>query len=158
MIIAIVIILLIVIYFIYLYNSLVTLKNKVENAQHQIETQLQRRFDLIPNLVETVKGYAAHEKETLQNVVEARNSFQSASTIEEKVELDNTLTQTLKSLFAISEAYPDLKANTNFLELQEELTATENKIAFSRQYYNDIVTKYNTALEVFPKNIVAGIM
>ena len=145
-----------VIYIVSAYNSLVSLKNRVDNGWSQIDTQLQRRYDLIPNLVETVKGYAAHEKETLDQVIKARQGMESANTIHEKAEADNALTGTLKTLFAVAEAYPDLKANQNFMQLQQELTATENKIAFSRQFYNDTVMRFHTALETFPKNIIAG--
>ena len=139
-----------------LYNNLVSLKMRVKNAWTQIDTQLKRRFDLIPNLVETVKGYAAHEKETLEKVVEARNTYVTASTVEEKAEANNQLTSTLKNLFALSEAYPDLKANENFLALQTELSGTEDKIAYSRQFYNDTVQMYNTAIMKFPANIISG--
>ncbi len=139
-----------------LYNNLVSLKMRVKNAWAQIDTQLKRRFDLIPNLVETVKGYAAHEKETLEKVVEARNTYVTASTVEEKAEANNQLTSTLKNLFALSEAYPDLKANENFLALQTELSGTEDKIAYSRQFYNDTVQMYNTAIMKFPANIISG--
>lgn len=147
----------VVIYFIVAYNSLVSLKNRVENGWANIDTQLQRRFDLIPNLVETVKGYAAHEKETLERVVAARQGLEQAEGAAQKAEADNILSSTLKSLFAVSENYPDLKANQNFMELQVELTATENKIAYARQFYNDVVTKFNTAIELFPKNIIASL-
>jgi LemA protein len=148
----------IVIYVVYLYNSLISLKNRVDNGWAQIDTQLQRRYDLIPNLIETVKGYAAHEKEVFENVTKARADMKSASTVAEKASADNAITDTLKSLFAVAEAYPDLKANQNFKELQMELTNTENKISFARQFYNDVVTQFNTALEVFPKNIVASML
>jgi LemA protein len=138
------------------YNGLVKLRNLVDNAWAQIDVQLKRRTDLIPNLVETVKGYAAHERETLEAVTAARNMAVGANTPGEKAEADNVLTGTLKSLFAVSEAYPDLKANQNFLDLQEELTATEDKIAYSRQYYNDNVTRLNTKIETFPAMLFAG--
>ena len=156
--IALIILAVVIIWFIMIYNGLVALKNRVDNGWAQIDTQLQRRYDLIPNLVETVKGYAAHEKETLENVVKARASMAKAGSMAEKAEADNMLSGTLKTLFAVSEAYPDLKANQNFKELQVELTNTENKIAFSRQFYNDSVNKFNNAILVFPKNIVAGMM
>lgn len=149
------IVVVIVLFIIGLYNNLVHLKMRVKNAWAQIDTQLKRRFDLIPNLVETVKGYMAHEKNTLTSVVEARNSFATAQTVEDKSEANNQLTTTLKSLFALSEAYPDLKANENFSSLQEELTGTEDKIAYARQFYNDTVQMYNTALMSFPQNIFA---
>ena len=139
-----------------LYNGLVALKNKVEAAWAQIDVQLQRRFELIPNLVETVKGYAAHEKETLDAVITARNAAQSASGPAEAGAADNMLTGALKSVFALAESYPDLKANQNFLNLQETLTGTEDKIAYSRQFYNDTVNKYNTKIQSMPSNIIAG--
>ena len=138
------------------YNSLVTLKQRVKNAWSQIDVQLQRRFDLIPNLVETVKGYTTHEESVLTKVTDLRTSWANASTVHEKAELSNELSNTLKTIMAVSENYPDLKASQNFSELQEELQNTENKISFSRQFYNDIVTKYNTKLEVFPSNIIAS--
>jgi LemA protein len=139
------------------YNGLVRLRNQVENAWAQIDVQLKRRCDLIPNLVETVKGYAKHERETLEKVIQARNMALAAKTVGERAEAENVLSGTLKSLFAVAEAYPDLKANQNFLRLQEELTSTENKIAFSRQFYNDSVMTYNTQIEVFPQNLIAGL-
>ena len=138
------------------YNNLVTARQKVKNAWSQIDVQLQRRFDLIPNFVETVKGYMAHEKDTLAKVTELRTSWANAGTVKEKAELDNQLSGALKTIMAVSENYPDLKANQNFLDLQEELRNTENKISFSRQFYNDSVTMYNTKLEVFPSNLIAG--
>lgn len=138
------------------YNNLVTAKQKVKNAWSQIDVQLQRRFDLIPNFVETVKGYMAHEKDTLTKVTELRTSWANAGTVNEKAELNNELSGALKTIMAVSENYPDLKANQNFLDLQEELRNTENKISFSRQFYNDSVTMYNTKLEVFPSNLIAG--
>lgn len=144
-----------VIYVISAYNSFITLKNRAENGWAQIDTQLQRRYDLIPNLVETVKGYAEHEKEVFENVTKARASMASAKTTAEKAEADNMISDTLKTLFAVAENYPQLKSNENFKELQTELTNTENKIAFSRQFYNDTVTRLNTALQHFPKNIIA---
>lgn len=159
MIILVVIIVLIVVLgllFVVLYNGLVALRNKVEAAWAQIDVQLTRRSDLIPNLVETVKGYAAHEKETLDAVIQARNMAQSASTPGEAAAADNVLTGALKSVFALSEAYPDLKANQNFLALQEELTGTEDKIAYARQFYNDTVNRYNTKIQSMPSNLVAG--
>ena len=138
------------------YNGLVKARQKVKNAWSQIEVQLQRRFDLIPNLVETVKGYMTHESETLEKVTALRSSWANATNVEEKANLDNELSGVLKTIMAVSENYPDLKANTNFTELQNSLTETENKISFSRQFYNDSVTMYNTKLELFPSNIVAG--
>ncbi|MFH1588121.1 MAG: LemA family protein [Candidatus Diapherotrites archaeon] len=139
-----------------MYNSFVSLQKKVENAWSQIEVQLNRRADLIPNLIETVKGYAKFEKKTLQAVTEARTSIMNAKTPKESASADNMLSGALKSIFAVSEAYPDLKANQNFLKLQEEFSSTENKIAYARQFYNDIVMKFNTAIAVFPGVIFAG--
>ena len=150
------IVVLILLFIISTYNSLVTLKQRVKNAWSQIDVQLQRRFDLIPNLVETVKGYMGHEAEVLEKVTELRTSWANANTVHEKSELDNQLSGALKTIMAVSENYPDLKANQNFGQLQEELQNTENKIAFSRQFYNDITTKYNTKLEVVPSNIIAS--
>ena len=138
------------------YNGLVRLRNQVENAWAQIDVQLKRRHDLIPNLVETVKGYAAHERETLENVIKARNIAVSAQGVGERAQAENILTGALKSLFAVAEAYPNLKADQTFLRLQEELTSTENKVAFSRQFYNDSVLGYNTQTQVFPTNIIAN--
>ncbi len=138
------------------YNGLVTMRNRIENAWAQIDVQLRRRYDLIPNLVETVKGYATHERETLEGVTQARNMAVAADGVQQQAEAENMLTGALKSLFAVSEAYPDLKANQNFLELQEELTSTEGKIAYARQFFNDTVYKFNTKIQVFPSNIVAG--
>lgn len=155
-IIVLVVLLLIILAVIGMYNNLVSLKMSVKNAWAQIDTQLKRRFDLIPNLVETVKGYAAHEQATLEKVIAARNSYASATTVEDKAAANNELTQTLKSIFALSESYPDLKANQNFMALQTELTGTEDKIAYSRQFYNDTVQMYNTAIMKFPANIIAG--
>lgn len=139
-----------------MYNSLVQSKIKVDNAWSQIDVQLQRRFDLIPNFVETVKGYMTHEKETFEKIASLRTSWANANSVSEKAELDNQLSTTLKTIMAVSENYPELKANQNFSELSEELRNTENKISFSRQFYNDSVTRYNTKLELFPLNLVAG--
>ena len=150
------IVVVLVIYVIVLYNRLVRFRNFIENAWAQIDVQLKRRWDLIPNLVETVKGYAAHEKETLEAVIAARNAATTAQGPAESAQSENLLTGALRQLFAVSEAYPDLKANQNFLELQEELTATEGRIAYARQHYNDRVLKYNTAIETFPAVILAG--
>ena len=143
-----------------MYNSLVRAKNEVGNAWSQIDVQLNRRHDLIPNLVETVKGYMTHERETLEAVVKARQQAVqiSGGSLEEKARVENALSQTLRSLFAVSENYPQLKANENFLALQEELTSTENKISFSRQYYNDSVLNLNNRIQMFPTNIFAGAM
>ncbi len=139
------------------YNSLVGLKVRIENSWSQIDVQLKRRHDLIPNLVETVKGYMAHEKDTLERVIKARTQAIDASSIKDKAQAENFLTQTLRSLFAVVERYPDLKANQNVLKLQDELTSTENKIAFARQYYNDEVGRFNTKIQIVPTNIVAAI-
>ncbi|MDG1409461.1 MAG: LemA family protein [Acidimicrobiales bacterium] len=149
---------LLVIFVISLYNKLVKLRNRIENAWAQIDVQLKRRWDLIPNLVETVKGYASHERETLEAVIAARNAAATASGPAEQAANENMLTGALRQLFAVSEAYPELKANENFLELQEELTATEGRIAYARQHYNDQVTKYNTAIETFPSVVIAGML
>ena len=151
-----IIIVLILIFIVVTYNGLVTARQKVKNAWSQIDVQLQRRFDLIPNFVETVKGYMTHEKDTLTKVTELRTSWAGANTVNEKAALNNQLSDTLKTIMAVSENYPDLKANQNFADLSEELRNTENKISFSRQFYNDSVTSYNTKLEVFPSNLIAG--
>ncbi len=139
-----------------MYNGLVRLKNQVKNAWSQIDVQLKRRHDLIPNLVETVKGYAGHEKTTLENVVKARAAAVSATGVEQQAKAEGELSSALGRLMVVVEQYPDLKANQNFLALQEELTSTENKIGFARQFYNDSVMTYNTRVESFPTNIVAG--
>ena len=146
----------IVLFVINTYNTLVGLRNKVKDQWAQIDVQLKRRFDLIPNLVETVKGYAKHESDTLEAVVKARNTYLSASTPEAQMKADGELTQAITKLFALSEAYPELKANENFKQIQSELTSTEDKISYARQFYNDIVMKYNNKIEMFPSNIVAG--
>ena len=138
------------------YNGLVSSRVKVDNAWSQIDVQLQRRFDLIPNFVETVKGYAAHESETFEKITSLRTSWANANTVAEKADLDNQLSGALKTIMAVSENYPDLKANQNFSELSEELRNTENKISFSRQFYNDTVTMYNQKLQIFPSNIIAN--
>src|SRR5689334_22888544 len=138
------------------YNSLITAKVRVGEAFSQIDVQLKRRADLIPNLVETVKGYAKHEKELFENVTKARSALLSATGTEEKAEANNQLSGTLKSLFAIAENYPELKASENFKELQEELSDTENKIAYSRQFYNSNVLDYNTRIAIFPSVIIAN--
>lgn len=151
-----VILAIIIIAFIVIYNSLVTMRLRVKNAWSQIDVQLQRRFDLIPNLVETVKGYMGHEADVLTKVTNLRTSWADAKTVDEKANLDNQLSESLKTIMAVAENYPDLKANQNFSELQTELTNTENKISYSRQFYNDTVTRYNTKLEVFPSNVVAS--
>ena len=151
------IVVLLVIVIISMYNGLVSARVKVDNAWSQIDVQLQRRFDLIPNFVETVKGYAAHESETFEKITQLRTSWANAGTVSEKAELDNQLSGALKTIMAVSENYPELKANQNFSELSEELRNTENKISFSRQFYNDTVTMYNEKLLVFPSNIIANI-
>jgi len=138
------------------YNGLVRLRNMVENAWAQIDVQLKRRIDLIPNLVEVVKGYAKHENETFENVVKARNMAASATTVEESIDANNQLTGALRTLFAVAEAYPELKANTNFMHLQSELTDTEDKVMYARQFYNDTVTRYNIKIQIFPGNIIAN--
>ncbi|MCX4302967.1 MAG: LemA family protein [Clostridia bacterium] len=139
-----------------MYNGLITSRNKVKNAWSQIDVQLQRRFDLIPNLVETVKGYMDHEETVLTKVTELRTSWANATTVSKKAELDSELSGALKTIMAVSENYPDLKSSKNFTELQEELRSTEDKIAYARQFYNDSVTMYNTKLETIPTNIVAS--
>jgi len=154
--IAIAIVVLIVLFLIAVYNGLVGKRVRCREAWSQIDVQLKRRYDLIPNLVETVKGYAAHESETLEAVIKARNAAISATGVQQQAEAENMLTGALNKLFALSEAYPNLKANENFAQLQEELTSTENKIAFSRQHYNDSSAVYNTARQKFPNNMVAN--
>jgi len=146
----------IVVFVVGIYNGLVSLRNRSENAWAQVDVQLRRRYDLIPNLVETVKGYAKHEKETFQNVTEARSKAINAGTVKEQEDAENMLSGALKSLFAVVESYPDLKANQNFLMMQEELAGTEGKIAYARQFYNDSVMKFNTKQQVFPSNVIAN--
>ncbi len=150
--------LLFIFWFFLTYNRLVTMRVRVQNAWSQIDVQLKRRYDLIPNLVETVKGYMQHERQTLENVIKARTQAIDAKGLKDKAQAENFLSQTLRSLFAVVERYPDLKANQNVLKLQEELTSTENKIGFSRQYYNDEVGRFNTLIQMVPVNIVAGTM
>jgi LemA protein len=145
-----------ILFLILLYNRLVLLKNRVQNAWHQIDVQLVRRADLVPNLVETVKGYASHERGVFEQVTQARSMLQAAGSVKEKADASNMLTSTLRSLFAVAEAYPDLKANQNFKALQEELSGIEQKIAYSRQFYNDTVMQYNTGQQTFPANLLAG--
>ena len=140
---------------IHMYNNLVGLRNRVKNSYAQIDVQLKRRNDLIPNLVETVKGYAAHEKGVLEEVTKARTGVMNANGIKETSEADNQLTGALKTLFAVAENYPDLKANSNFQQLQTELSETEDKISYSRQFYNDVVLKYNNACQQFPSSMLA---
>jgi len=151
-----VVVALVVIVIIGIYNRLVKLRNRIEGAWSQIDVQLQRRYDLIPNLVETVKGYATHESGVFTAVTEARANALNAQGPADKAAADNMLTGALKSLFAVSEAYPDLKANENFLALQEELAGTEGKVAYARQFYNDSVRTYNTSIQSFPQNLLAG--
>ena len=151
-----IIVVLLVIWIIAIYNGLVAARQKVENAWSQIDVQLQRRFDLIPNFVETVKGYMTHESETFEKIAQLRTSWAHSSSVGEKAKLDGELSNALKTIMAVSENYPELKANTNFSDLSEELRNTENKISFSRQFYNDSVTMYNTKLELFPSNIIAN--
>ena len=148
------VVVLIVLIFVVMYNGFVRANNDCEEAYSTMDVYMKKRYDLIPNLVETVKGYASHEKETLQKVIEARNFAQGATTVEDKIAGENALTGTLKSLFAISEAYPDLKANTNFLDLQNQFKSIEEDIANSRKYYNAVVKLYNNKCQVFPSNII----
>ncbi len=147
----------IVVTIIHMYNNLVGLRNRVKNSYAQIDVQLKRRNDLIPNLVETVKGYASHEKGVLEEVTKARANVMNASSVEEASAADNQLTGALKSLFAVAENYPELKANSNFQQLQTELSETEDKISYARQFYNDVVMKYNNACQQFPSSIMAKI-
>jgi len=139
-----------------MYNGLVRSRQKVQNAWSQIDVQLQRRFDLIPNLIETVKGYMKHESELFEKVTALRSSWTNAQTISDKVSIDTELSGVLKTILSVSENYPDLKANTNFIDMQQSLEETEDKISYSRQFYNDAVTMYNTKLEIFPSSIVAS--
>jgi len=139
------------------YNSLVLLRNKVKDGWAQIDVQLKRRFDLIPNLLETVKGYTKHEQDTLEQVIKARNSFASSKTVEDEMNANNELTSAMNKLFALAESYPDLKANTNFIKLQDELKETEDKISYARQFYNDNVMEYKNKIEMFPSNIIANL-
>ena len=152
-----IIVVLLILYVIGTYNNLVGLRNKVKDQWAQIDVQLKRRFDLIPNLVETVKGYASHEKGTLEAVVKARNEYLSSDTPEDKMKANDDLNKVVTKLFALAESYPELKADTSFRELQTTLTETEDKISYARQFYNDVVMKYNNKVEVFPSNIVAGL-
>jgi LemA protein len=140
-----------------IYNRLVTMRNRVDNSWSQIDVQLKRRYDLIPNLVNTVKGYAAHESGVFEKVTAARAAAINAQGVVEQAQAENMLSGALKSLFAVAEAYPDLKANTTFLDLQAQLTDTENKIAYARQFYNDSVMSFNTETQTFPNNILAGV-
>ena len=145
-----------VLYFIGTYNGLVLLKTRIQEALSGIDVQLKRRADLIPNLVETVKGYAKHEKEVFENVTKARSALMSAKSLPQKAEADNMLTGALKSLFAVAEAYPQLRANENFLDLQKQLEDTEDKVAYSRQFYNSNVLDYNAKIQMFPSSIIAN--
>jgi LemA protein len=140
-----------------MYNRLILLRNRVDNAWAQIEVQIKRRYDLIPNLVNTVKGYASHESTVFEQVTEARAAAINAQGVEQQAQAENMLSGALKSLFAVAEAYPDLKANQNFLDLQAQLTDTENKIAYSRQFYNDSVLSFNTGIQSFPANVIASL-
>lgn len=155
-IILIIIVVLLILYIVSVYNSLVSLRNKVNDQYSQIDVELKRRFDLVPNLVETVKGYTKHESETLENVVKARNSYVSANNMPDQLKADGELTQAISKLFALAESYPDLKANENFNNLQNELSEIEQKIVYARQFYNDSVLKLNNKIEMFPSNIIAG--
>ncbi len=146
----------VVLFAILLYNSVIVLNNRVKNAWAQVDVQLKRRADLIPNLVETVKGYAKHEKGVFTDVTKARTAFMNASSMKDKAKASNMMSDTLKSLFAVSENYPQLKANENFLQLQEELSGTESKIAYARQFYNDIVLDFNNKIQTFPNNMLAN--
>jgi LemA protein len=148
----------IVLFVIFLFNSLIRLRNQVKNAWAQIDVQLKRRIDLIPNLVETVKGYAKHERGVFKEVTEARTAMMNATTLPAKAKASNALSDTLKSLFAVAENYPQLKANENFLQLQEELSGTESKIAYARQFYNDIVMRFNNKIQTFPNNMFAKML
>jgi len=153
------IVVIVIIFLVVSYNSLVRSRNRIDNAYSQIDVQLKRRYDLIPNLVETVKGYAAHEKSTFEAVTAARAnaiSAQEGGSPAQQAQAENALSGTLKSLFAVAEAYPDLKANQNFLNLQEELTSTEDRIAYARQFYNDSVLTYNNNIQTFPRSLLAG--
>jgi len=150
------VVVLLVLYVVVTYNGLVRLRNRIQNAWAQIDVQLKRRYDLIPNLVETVKGYATHEKGTFEAVTQARANAISAQGPAAQAQAENMISGALKSLFAVSEAYPDLKANQNFLSLQEELSGTEGRISYARQFYNDSVLRLNTKIQSFPSNILAG--
>lgn len=149
---------LVVVYVWTTYNSLIVLKNRIKEALSGIDVQLKRRIDLIPNLVETVKGYAKHEKSVFENVTKARSALMKAESTGEKLAANNMLTDALKSLFAVAEAYPDLKASTNFADLQRQLEDTEDKIAYSRQFFNSNVLEYNTKIQLFPNSLIAGMM
>jgi LemA protein len=152
------IVVVVLLWFFSYYNRVIRYENQIDNAWAQIDVQLKRRADLIPNLMETVKGYMSHERQTLENVTKARSAIMTAKSPQESINADNMLTGALKSLFAVAESYPDLKANQNFLQLQDELTHTEDKIAYSRQHFNDTVLKFNNTVETFPGNIFANMM
>jgi LemA protein len=151
------ILVLVALYAIFTYNRLIVLRNRIQNAWAQVDVQLRRRYDLIPNLVETVKGYATHEREVFERVTEARAKAIAAGTVAEQSQAENMLTQALRSLFAVAEAYPQLRASENFSRLQEDLTDTESKIAFSRQFYNDTVLQYDNLRQAFPASIIANV-
>jgi LemA protein len=151
------VVVLILLWFVSVYNSFVKLRQRVKEAESDIEVQLKRRLDLITNLVETVKGYMTHEKTVLENITQARTSFLNAKNLKEEMEVDNMITSALKSLFAVAENYPDLKANQNFLQLQQELSDTENKIMSARRFYNAVVNEYNSFIQYFPNNIFASL-
>lgn len=153
-----VLVVILVLVFIGFYNKIIRAENQIDNAWAQIDVQLKRRADLVPNLIETVKGYMTHEREVLENVTKARSALMSAKGPQQSMAAEGFLEQALGKLFAVAEAYPDLKANTNFLQLQDELTHTENKVAFARQHYNDIVLRFNNLIETFPGNVFAGMM
>jgi len=148
----------VILYIIIMYNSLVRLNVRIDNAWSQIDVQLKRRYDLIPNLVNTVKGYMKHEKTVLENITKARSAMMNATTLTEKAKHSNTITEALKTIFAVAENYPNLKANENFMMLQEELSGTENKISYSRQFYNDSVMVFNAKIKTFPTNIFANML
>src|SRR5437868_12287816 len=150
------VVVLLVLYVVFAYNGLVRLRNRIDNAWAQIDVQLRRRYDLIPNLVETVKGYAAHERGTFESVTNARANALNAQGPAQQAQAENAITGALKSLFAVAEAYPELKANQSFLNLQEELTGTEGRISYARQFYNDTVQKFNTKTQTFPAAVIAG--
>ncbi len=153
-----IVVIVVALWLVLMFNGLVRTRNQVKNSWAQIDVQLKRRADLIPNLIETVKGYAKHEREVFMEVTKARANMMKAGTVAEKAKASNALGDTLKSLFAVAENYPQLKANENFLQLQEELSGTESKIAYARQFYNDMVMTYNTKLQVFPTNMFANMM
>jgi len=151
------IVVLVALYVVVTYNAFIRLRNRVDNAWAQIDVQLQRRYDLIPNLIETVKGYATHERDVFERVTQARNAAVNATGVAAQAQAETQVTGALRSLLAVAEAYPDLQANENFLALQEELSGTEGRIAYARQFYNDSVQSWNTKLQAFPSNIVAGV-